>query len=270
MSRRVALTGMGAALSSAALGAATVPALAAAPGADDPETIGLSGLALAAVHIERAVQAMAPVTFGRWSVKIHSGQPDQSWCFHQETNLVLRAINLHRRASEAVDQALERRNAAQARMEANPRYEWRPRVQVGQYVAMGGNPGAPIYAYDVDDIERHSKQWQGLGLALHRPEEAEAYRVKFAGLRDELEAKLRRKKRIEYRSGYSAADKALSAAWRAEEVAAIALVLVQPATPRDEAEKRAYIRGKPSFEMNNWDVETLFDALRANVGGLRS
>ncbi|OAM75484.1 hypothetical protein [Devosia elaeis] len=50
----------------------------------DPETAGLTGLPLAAVHIERAIAAMAePGLAGRWRVSIHSGDPDQYWGFRQ-------------------------------------------------------------------------------------------------------------------------------------------------------------------------------------------
>lgn len=86
LSRRAMITGMGTALTTAALGAAVVPALAQEAAVVDPETDGLVGLPLAAVHIDRAVQAMAPV-MGRWSVKIYSGQPDQYWGFRQETKV---------------------------------------------------------------------------------------------------------------------------------------------------------------------------------------
>lgn len=268
LSRRLMLTGIGATLTSAALAAAIVPTLAGEE--IDPDTQGLTGLSLAAVHIQRAVAAMGPVTMGKWSVKIHSGQPGQNWSFHQESNLVRRAIALHQRADEAVNEALARRNAADARLEANPRYDSRPRVQVGKYVGMAGAPERPIFAYDLAEVDRHSEQWQAVGTSMYRPLDAEAYRAKFARLRDELDNQLRRKKRIEYRTGYVAAERALSAAWRAEERAAMAVLLCTPTNPSEAADKRAYMRGKICFQVGYWDVDTLFDALKGTTEGMVS
>lgn len=266
LNRRAMIAGVGTALTTAALGAAIVPAVAVEP--VDADTQGLTGLTLAAVHIERAIAAMGPVTMGKWSVKIYSGQPDQYWGFHQETNMVRRAISLHQRADKAVTEALDRRNEAEARMEANPRYESRPRVQVGKYVSMGGNPERPIYAYDLAEVDQHSEQWQGVGTSLNRPHEAEAYKAKFARLRDDLERQIKRKKRIEQRTGFTAADRALSAAWRAEEHAAMAVLLCRPANATEAAEKRAYMRGKTCFEVAYWDVDALFNAVKGNLEGL--
>lgn len=81
--RRAVITSAGTVMASAAV----IPAVAAdevccAP--VDPETQGLVGLPLAAVHIQRAVAAMAePGLAGRWQVTIHSGDPEQYWGFRQ-------------------------------------------------------------------------------------------------------------------------------------------------------------------------------------------
>lgn len=87
LTRRALIAGAGATISAAALTAAIVPAVTAEEVCDltiDIETVGLSGLALAAVHIERAVAAMAqPGLAGRWQVTINSGDPDQYWGFQQ-------------------------------------------------------------------------------------------------------------------------------------------------------------------------------------------
>lgn len=84
LTRRALLAGAGTAVASAAI---AVPHVSAAHADDSCElhldTDGLTGLPLAAVHIECAVQAMAPVTFGRWQVTITSGDANQPWCFKQ-------------------------------------------------------------------------------------------------------------------------------------------------------------------------------------------
>jgi hypothetical protein len=72
------------------LAAASAAALSAAPACGvplivDAETDGLSGLPLAAVHIERAIDAMATVQHGTWTVKIHSGEAGQPWAFERRT-----------------------------------------------------------------------------------------------------------------------------------------------------------------------------------------
>jgi hypothetical protein len=102
----------------AAVATALPATVDAAPALDAAD--GLSGLALAAVHIERAVEAMAPVTFGRWSVTIHSGDAEQNWSFHQEHDEVARAISLHKRASAAFSAAIDHEEAKGLR--SDPRY----------------------------------------------------------------------------------------------------------------------------------------------------
>ncbi|MGV8833276.1 MAG: hypothetical protein ACOH2N_14980 [Devosia sp.] len=87
LTRRALIAGAGTAAASAAL---AVPYVNAARSAEvdtspiDPETAGLTGLPLAAFHIERAVAAMAqPGLAGRWQVTIHSGDAEQYWGFRQ-------------------------------------------------------------------------------------------------------------------------------------------------------------------------------------------
>lgn len=87
LTRRALIAGTATTVASAAL---AVPYVNAAHSVEvcglpvDADTVGLTGLALAAVHIERAVAAMAePGLTGRWQVTIHSGNPDQYWGFRQ-------------------------------------------------------------------------------------------------------------------------------------------------------------------------------------------
>jgi hypothetical protein len=263
ISRRTAIAHVGAALAApGALALSTIETPAVQPPArSDSDLEKLTGLSLAAVHIERAVEAMGGVTFGNWSVKIYSGQPDQNWAFHQERNAVRAAISLHQQASDAVDEAIDKKEEAFARMMASPRYESRPSVQVGKYIAMGDLPERPIYAYTVDEIERHSEKWQAAGTSVYSVEAAEAYRAKFAKLREDLERRLRRKKGIERRAGYTSADKALTAAWRAEEKAAMAVMLTKARDASEAAERRSYMRGKASFDVGGWDTDHLFDTV---------
>jgi hypothetical protein len=71
-----------------------------------PETDDLVGLPLAAIHIERAVQAMGDFHFGKWEVTIRSGEPEQVWSFrqlaaHDPLFDAIDAIDAYRRGNEA-------------------------------------------------------------------------------------------------------------------------------------------------------------------------
>lgn len=113
LTRRALLAGAGATVSSAALAVAIVPAVIAdEPPPIDPEIAGLTGLPLAAVHIERAVEAMADFTFGRWQVTITSGDRDQWWGFKQ--------INPRGSASDPLIKAIGEYHAAMAAYANDP------------------------------------------------------------------------------------------------------------------------------------------------------
>lgn len=84
LTRRALIAGAGTTLASAAIAAPHVSAAHSDGACSLPfpdETDGLVGLPLAAVHVERAIQAMALVTIGRWQVTITSGDADQNWWF---------------------------------------------------------------------------------------------------------------------------------------------------------------------------------------------
>jgi hypothetical protein len=69
----------------------------------DPETHGLIGLPLAALHIERAIDAMGDFHFGKWEVTIRSGEPNQFWAFRQlaQRDPLIDAIAAFRKGNEA-------------------------------------------------------------------------------------------------------------------------------------------------------------------------
>lgn len=248
-------------------GAVAFPSASLAASAD-LETAGLSGLTLAAVHIERAIQAMADVEMGRWSVKIVSGDASQSWAFHQEFNRVQRAIWAHKRCYAATDALLDEVYAIESALFAKPTYDIMPKVQVGRLLKgrdpEGNDIWEPIYAYDLATVDRHSADWQR-AFSGWRPDNAESARVRFAQKRDDLRKAIARKKKMEQRAGLTAKRKALRAAYEAQDRAAVVVLVVRPGSAEEAAERRAYIKSANIGQGYDWDADELLPIMLSIV-----
>jgi hypothetical protein len=252
-----------------AAGSVALPSIPAAA-ATDAELEGLSGLTLAAVHIERAIAAMADVQMGRWSVRIVSGDADQNWAFHQEFNTVRRAIAVHERCYDAVDELIDQCYEIEAQLQAKPTYELLPKVQVGRrYKGLnddGSERHEPIYAYDLATVDNHCQDWQR-AFEGWRPDNVEVARVLFASKRDQLRKAIARKKRMEQRAGLTAKRRELTAAYHAVDRAAVAVMMTKPGNAQEAAERRAYIRRRHLSKASDWQGEDLLPIMLSIVEG---
>jgi hypothetical protein len=152
------------------------------------------------------------------------------------------ALAAHRAALRAVNKACDRTAAIETRFPG----VWKSAcVEVGTHVRSedaGGN--VPIFAYSVDEIERHRDQW--LDVYSHFGEgwekRVERTRAQFA---DKIAAFLREKDRIRKRAsrtGYRAAMDALNQAYRAEEAAFLNVLLAVPVTDEEARARRRHAR----------------------------
>ena len=245
--------------------ATALPAIAiAAPSVD--ATAGLFGLPLAAVHIERAVEAMAePGLHGRWSVTIHSGDVDQYWGFRQEHDEVARAISLHKRAYAAFSAAIDHEEAVREGLRANARYPNRPSVQYGYYRQLGGEERTPLFAFSLKELdELCEKDCHSRGSIWGQPG-IDRTRERYASLKRDLSSQIRRQKRMERLAGAPAARRDCLAASKAEERAAMAVLLVKPRSDAERQAKVRYMRGKNSFKFDYWDAEGVIAALKHHL-----
>lgn len=265
ISRRALLLGAPAAFVGVTAGAiATVEATGA-------ETAGFYGLPLAAVHIERAVEAMAdPRVMGQWSVTILSGDAEQSWGFRQELRRseVERAIDLHKQADAAYDALLNREEEIETALRDHPAYEAYPRVRYGYLLSSGGEgerDRRPLYASTLKQLDDLCERDCATTGIIWGEAGRERSRARYQALKKDLSTQLRRRAAIEGASGLSAVRRAKSAANKKLEQAVVGVMLARPRTNAEAAEKRAYVANNLCFKAEWWDGEALMAALHSSL-----
>lgn len=178
---------------------------------------------------------------------------------------VLEAIAAHKRAMRHLRQC----GRTVDRLDALRNYQTE-RVHVGNLVTGfdrdGNRTTTPIYAYGHAQIDEHYAAHINSNIALKWPTaRAEARRD---AAHQELRRLERANKRAANRVGLTAAISAQSAAYAAENVAAVALILAQPATEAEAKAKKAYMGGRAFGRQTGrewWATEDRIDLIFANA-----